>query len=102
MFKKNKLPSLELCILLDIIGMSSYLVPVLGEVIDIAWAPISGIAFYFLFGKRKFGFLGGAFTFLEELAPGLDLIPTFTIAWFLRNAEIKKQALQNPVSIQRQ
>ena len=92
MFKKNSLPSLTTCIILDALGYTSYLIPVFGEVFDFIWAPISGIAFFFLFGKNKFGLMGGAFAFLEELSPGLDLIPTFTIAWFIRSRELKSQA----------
>ena len=94
MFKKDRLPSLTTCIILDAIGYISYLFPVVGELFDIIWAPISGIAFYFLFGKNKFGLLGGSFAFLEELSPGLDLIPTFTIAWFIRSRELKSQEVK--------
>jgi len=36
-----------------------------------------------MFGK-KFGALGSIFSFLEEISPGLDFIPTFTIAWFIK------------------
>jgi hypothetical protein len=59
----------------------------LGEAEDLLWAPISGIIFYFMFGK-KLGLSGGVFSFLEEITPGLDFIPTFTIAWFIRKNEI--------------
>lgn len=34
--------------------------------------------------------LGGIFSFLEEISPGLDFIPTFTIAWFIRKQEVEK------------
>ena len=82
---KKKLPSLKTCIILDLIGCVSYIllpfVPV--------WAVISGFIFFFLFGK-KFGFFGGIFSFLEELLPGIDIIPTFTIAWFIRKYEFEK------------
>ena len=91
MFKKDRLPSLATCIIFDAIGYTSYLFPVIGELFDIIWAPISGIAFFFLFGKNKFGLLGGSFAFLEELSPGLDLIPTFTIAWFIKSRELKSR-----------
>ena len=71
-------------------GMVSYLLPVIGETEDLLWAPISAVIFYFLFGKKKFGLFGGIFSFLEEISPGLDFIPTFSIAWFIRKMEIKK------------
>ncbi len=87
---KRKLPSLKTCIILDVIGCLSYLVLPLGPV----WAVLSGIIFYFMFGK-KFGVLGGIFSFIEELLPGVDLIPTFTIAWFVRKHEIEKLLLSS-------
>jgi hypothetical protein len=86
---KKHLPPLSVCILLDLIGCTSYLLPFFGEAEDLLWAPVSGVIFYILFGK-KFGALGGVFSFLEEISPGLDFIPTFTIAWFIRKHEMKK------------
>ena len=74
------LPSLATCIFMDLLGFISYGIPVLGELLDIVWAPISALIFMKLFGFRK-GFLGGIFNFVEELLPGLDFIPTFTITW---------------------
>ena len=86
---KKQLPDLTVCIIMDLIGCASYLIPVLGEFSDIIWAPLSGMVFYSLFGK-KFGMLGGAFAFAEELMPGFDFIPTFTIAWFIRKREMQQ------------
>ena len=82
---KRKLPSLRTCIVLDSIGCISYIVIPFGPV----WAIISGIIFYFLFG-RKLGVFGGIFSFVEELFPGIDFIPTFTIAWLIRKYEMEK------------
>ena len=85
---KRKLPSLKACIILDLIGCFSYIILPFGPI----WAVISGIIFYFLFG-RKFGLFGGIFSFIEELFPGIDFIPTFTIAWVIRKYEIEKLLL---------
>ena len=90
--KKKFLPNIYLCLLLDLMGMVSYLLPVIGETEDVLWAPLSAVIFYFLFGKKKFGLLGGVFSFLEEISPGFDFIPTFTIAWLIRKKEIEKLA----------
>ncbi len=68
-----------------------YAVPVLGEFSDAVWAPLSGFIFYFLFGSRL-GAMGGVFSFVEELLPGLDFIPTFTIWYFIRKREIEKDS----------
>jgi hypothetical protein len=48
---KKQLPDLTVCIVMDLIGCASYLIPFLGEFSDIIWAPLSGFVFYFLFGK---------------------------------------------------
>ena len=84
-----RLPDLSLCVILDVIGCTSYLLPFFGEAEDLLWAPISGVIFYFMFGKSS-GALGGIFSFLEEISPGIDFIPTFTIGWFIRKREIEK------------
>ena len=85
----KKLPDLKLCILLDAIGCLSYAIPFFGEFSDIIWAPLSGFIFYFLFGNRL-GAMGGVFSFIEEIIPGVDFIPTFTISHFIRKREIEK------------
>lgn len=82
-------PSLALCILLDAIGMATYLIPALGEFADIVWAPLSGLIFYKLFGGR-FGMVGGVLSFLEEIIPWTDIIPSFTISYFIRKNEADK------------
>jgi hypothetical protein len=85
MNRSSSQPSLLLCILLDIIGYATYAVPVLGELGDILWAPISAIIFYRMFGGWK-GAFGGLFNFVEEILPGLDFIPSFTIMWAWQRA----------------
>lgn len=79
-------PSLVFCIIMDILGYATYAVPGLGELGDIAFAPISAIIFYFMFGNWK----GAVFNFAEEIIPGTDFIPTFTIAWCIRYFSSKK------------
>jgi hypothetical protein len=87
--RKPTLPNIALCILLDIIGMASYFIPALGEFADVVWAPISGYLFFTLFGGR-FGVIGGVLNFLEEIIPYTDIIPSFTIAWFIRKNALDK------------
>ena len=82
-----KLPPLWLCILLDLIGMLSYVVPAMGEWMDIAWAPISAYLFSILLGGAK----GTVIVFLEEVLPFTDIIPTFTITYFIR----KNKTIEN-------
>lgn len=80
MKKYSKTPSLAACILMDILGYATYSIPLIGELADIIWAPISALIFFRMFGGWK-GAFGGMFNFVEELLPGLDFIPTFTITW---------------------
>jgi len=74
-------PSLLFCIFMDAIGCATYVLPGIGEFGDIIWAPISAIIFYKTFGGWK-GAFGGVFNFIEEILPGTDFIPSFTIMWF--------------------
>jgi hypothetical protein len=69
---------------MDLIGCATYAIPLLGEFADIIWAPISAIIFFVTFGGWK-GALGGIGNFIEEILPGTDFIPSFTIMWFLQN-----------------
>lgn len=82
-------PSLIFCLLMDFIGYASYGIPILGEVADVIWAPISGLIFFLSFGGWK-GALGGMFDFVEELLPGTDFIPSFTLMWFIQKMSSKK------------
>lgn len=87
--EKLFLPNIGICILMDVIGMASYILPAMAEFTDIVWAPISGYIFYKLFGGRL-GLIGGVLDFLEEIIPGTDIIPSFTIAWFIRKTQSAK------------
>jgi hypothetical protein len=57
--------------------MATYAVPVLGEVGDLLWSPISASLIYYLYGNAFFAVAGG----LEEISPGLDFVPTAPLAW---------------------
>ena len=100
LFRKNNtisqvaekpLPSLLACLLMDFLGFATYGIPVLGEFLDILWAPVSALIFFRMFGGSR-GFFGGIFNFVEELMPGLDFIPTFTITWVMQYLNRKKGA----------
>jgi hypothetical protein len=71
---------------MDFIGYASYSVPILGEFADIIWAPVSGLLFFMMFGGWR-GAMGGVFSFFEELLPGTDFIPSFTIMWLMRRKQ---------------
>lgn len=72
--------SLLICVVMDVIGYASFAFPVLGELSDVFFAPISAVIFYKLFGGWK-GTFGGIFNFAEEILPFTDFISSFTIMW---------------------
>jgi hypothetical protein len=92
----QKQPSLVFCVIMDLIGYATYAVPFLGEFGDILWAPLSSIIFFMAFGGWK-GAIGGIGNLLEEILPGTDFIPSFTLMWlFQRN---QRKSLNTPVRL---
>jgi|GEM_PF-386878 len=98
--KELFLPNITLCVLLDLAGMASYIFPALGEFADVIWAPISGYIFFKLFGGRL-GMIGSVLNFLEEIIPFTDIIPSFTIAWFIRKKAMDKMIQKNDKALQK-
>ncbi|WP_299679565.1 hypothetical protein [uncultured Tenacibaculum sp.] len=80
MNRENKYQKLFLSILFDLIGYASFLIPVLAEFTDIIWAPASAYIMTKMY-KGNQGKIAGAISFIEEILPGLDIIPTFTLMW---------------------
>ena len=96
---EQPLPSLGACIVMDLLGYATFALPVVGEVFDLVWAPVSALIFMRMFGGAK-GVFGGIFNFVEELLPGLDFIPTFTIMWlykYFRKPKTGKTIYLQPV-----
>ncbi|WP_299839248.1 hypothetical protein [uncultured Tenacibaculum sp.] len=77
---ENKYQKLILSIFFDLVGYASFIIPFLGEVIDIFWAPASAYILTKMYKGNK-GKIAGAISFIEEILPGLDIIPTFTLMW---------------------
>ena len=76
----NKNRDLLLGILFDALGMVSFAIPLIGEFEDIVWAPISGLLMAWMY-KGRAGKIAGVFSFLEEILPMTDIIPSFTLMW---------------------
>lgn len=72
--------NLFLGILFDAIGMLSFSIPYLGEFSDVVWAPLAAFLMTQIY-KGTIGKVGGIFTFLEELIPFTDFVPSFTLTW---------------------
>lgn len=80
MLSTKNYKKLALCILLDAIGYTSFIIPGIGEFSDIIWAPASAWIMTKLY-KGQQGKIAAGISFLEEAMPGLDVIPTFTLMW---------------------
>lgn len=78
--EKPSVKKLIVSILLDLVGMATYIFPFIGESFDIIWAPIAGFILNRMY-KGTVGKLGGIIVFLEEILPITDIIPTFTLTW---------------------
>ena len=93
-FKKRLLLQ---CIFFDLIGISSFFIPVVGPFIDIVWAPIAAKLMLTMFSGRA-GKIASVFVFLEEITV-LDFIPSFSLMWVFtyiilpvfENKELKHQ-----------
>ena len=80
MINKKKYKLLVFGLLLDGIGMLSLLMPGIGEFTDLIWAPVAGWLMTRMY-KGNPGKIAGLIAFIEEIVPGLDIIPSFTLMW---------------------
>lgn len=78
--KNKKIKNLLLGLFFDAVGMLSFIIPGIGEFSDVIWAPIAAWLMTRMY-KGKIGQAAGVVAFVEELVPGLDIIPTFTFMW---------------------
>lgn len=73
------LGKLLICLAIDVLGSSSELLPVLGEVTDVLYAPIAATILRNLYGSNiLFGL-----EFAEEILPFTDILPLATICWVI-------------------
>ncbi|HBG59061.1 hypothetical protein [Proteiniphilum sp. UBA1028] len=77
----TKYRKLGKCILLDAVGMASAAIPA-AAFVDVIWAPVAAYISYKMFGEKK-GKYTSLITFMEELFPVTDIIPSFTLFWIL-------------------
>jgi len=87
--ENTKTRDLLLGLLFDAIGMLSFAIPGIGEFSDVIWAPLAGFLMTWMY-KGTVGKVAGIFTFLEEIIPFTDMIPSFTLTWIYTYL-IKKQ-----------
>lgn len=86
----NRSRDLLLSILFDAVGMFSFSIPLIGEFSDVVWAPISALLMMQMYKEGK-GKLAGILSFLEEIIPFTDFIPSFTLMWLYTYVFTKKQ-----------
>jgi hypothetical protein len=90
--KYNRIKKLKLvaAVIIDLVGLTTYVVPGAAEGIDMVWGPISGFLIYMLFPNRKRMAIAGA---IEEMLPFTDFIPTAYLAWRLDYVKDKNKTL---------
>ena len=94
--KKNRY--LWISIILDLLGMATYLLPVLGEVGDMIFAPLYGISIFIMYrAKTLASVIGGLGGMIEELLPTTDFIPSATMMWVYTFVIKKKESLKQYV-----
>lgn len=87
----KKYKKLLLSLFYDGVGLLSFIIPGIGEFIDIVWAPLSAYLIFKMY-KGTLGKVGGLISFGEEAGFfGTDIIPTFTLAWLYENFIQKKE-----------
>lgn len=79
-FETDKNQKLLFSIVFDLVGMATFLIPFLGEIGDLFWAPIAAYMMAKMY-KGISGKMAGVLTFFEEIIPLTDFIPSFTLMW---------------------
>ncbi len=79
-------------LLYDLAGMATVAIPLVGPFLDLLWAPYAAKKMSEMYPGRK-GKLASAIVFLEEIMPGTDIIPTFTLM-YLYTYVWKKEPMQ--------
>lgn len=64
----------------DLAGMATIAIPLVGPFLDLFWAPYAAKKMREMYPGKK-GKLASVIVFLEEILPGTDIIPTFTLMY---------------------
>lgn len=78
--ENKKTSKLIIGLILDAIGMLTSAITIFGDFADVIWAPIAAIIMARMY-KGRVGKVAGVLTFIEEILPVTDLIPSFTLTW---------------------
>ncbi|KAL7535737.1 hypothetical protein ACHAWF_007716, partial [Thalassiosira exigua] len=75
-------PKLFLCIGIDVLGSANEAVPLVGELVDVVYAPMAALLLRQLFSGSNVVFL---LEFAEEILPFTDILPLATICWVVES-----------------
>ncbi|MCB7479978.1 hypothetical protein [Christiangramia sediminis] len=64
----------------DLAGMATVAIPLFGPFLDLIWAPYAAKKMREMYPGKK-GKLASVLVFVEEILPGTDIIPTFTLMY---------------------
>lgn len=95
---KNKL--LRKGIIYDLVGVATSFIPVVGPFLDILWAPYAAKKMGDMY-EGNTGKIASWIVFVEEILPGTDFIPTFTLMWlytFVFSSE--KKGKMQPIEVE--
>lgn len=73
--------TLFVCVAVDLLGDASFLIPGVGEVEDLVWAPIAALVMQQLFGSKVLTAASAA----KEVLPFTDALPLASLAWACKN-----------------
>lgn len=79
---------LVFCIAIDVVSDSSFLLPGIGELEDVAWAPVSALLLKNLFASDRVAVA----EFVKEILPFTDIIPLATTIWLFENVLVDTPA----------
>lgn len=82
----------------DLIGMASVAIPFIGPFLDLAWAPYAAKKMQEMYPGKK-GKLMSVLVFIEEILPGTDIIPSFTLM-YLYTYVWKKEAQPQTIEVE--
>ena len=77
----NMWSKLLLSLAIDSIGSASYMLPVVGEVLDVVYAPIQTVTIMAMYDYVSWWLQ--YLSFMEEILFWTDVVPSATIGWFL-------------------
>jgi hypothetical protein len=94
----NKSTLLKKGLLFDAIGMATTFIPFIGPFLDIFWAPYAAKKMTEMYQGKK-GKIASIIVFIEEILPGTDIIPTFTLIWLYTFVWKNETSKMQPIEV---